>query len=281
MLRAKMFYALALLGLGILRPGAAHADSVVVLDTRPGITQRFLLLEPKDKAKGVVIMFPGHEGEVEFRETSDDGYDVRSHGGGLTGNRAMRETLRNSGYAVAVIAPPSDRSALAPRFRKSTEHLEDMRSVIAYLQKRYGSKPYLHGHCLASLSAASVAASLKSDGISGVIMSSARSTGPDGAVTDFERGAVSVPVLLVQHKEDSCPFTAPNNLERIKAFYQSSAAKVDVIAVTGGESRMKQKQMRCQDGFHGFNGVQRDTAQAIASWLQGKEFPALVEGARQ
>jgi hypothetical protein len=281
MLRAKVFFALALLGLAILRPGAAYGDDVVTLDTRPGITQSFLLLEPKGTAKGVVIMLPGHEGEVEFRKTPEGDYEVENHGGGLTAHPAMRETLRKSGFAVAVIAPPSDRTLLAPWFRKSTEHLEDMRIVIGYLQKRYGSKPYLQGHCLATFSAASVASRLKSDGISGLILSSTRSTGKDGSVTDFEHGTVNVPVLLVHHRDDSCPQSPYQNLGRLKGFYQNSAPKVDIITVTGGESRMKKKQQSCQDGFHGIKGVQKDTAQAIVSWLLGQEFPALVEGAEQ
>lgn len=281
MLRAKVFCALALLELALLCPGTAHGDDVVTLDTRPGITQSFLLLEPKGTAKGVVIMLPGHEGEVEFRKTPEDGYEVENRGGGLTAHRAMREMLRNRGFAVAVIAPPSDRTLLAPWFRKSTEHFEDMRKVIGYLQNRYGSKPFLQGHCLASLSAASVAARLKSDDISGLILSSTRSTGRDGSVTDFEGGTVNVPVLLVHHRDDSCPQSPYENIERVKAFYQNSASKVNVITVTGGESRMKTKQQSCQDGFHGFKGVEKDTAQAIASWLLDKEFPALVKGVEQ
>ena len=281
MLRVKVFCALALLELALLCPGTAYGDDVVTLDTRPGITQSFLLLEPKGTAKGVVIMLPGHEGEVEFRKTPEDGYEVENRGGGLTAHRAMRETLRNRGFAVAVIAPPSDRTLLAAWFRKSTEHFEDMRKVIGYLQNRYGSKPYLQGHCLASLSAASVASRLKSDGISGLILSSTRSTGKDGSVTDFEGGTVNVPVLLVHHRDDSCPQSPYQNIERVKAFYQNSAPKVDIITVTGGESRMKTKQQSCQDGFHGIKGVQKDTAQAIASWLLDKEFPALVKGAEQ
>jgi len=276
-----MFFALALLVLVILRSGAAYSDDVVTLDTRPGITQSFLLLEPKDTAKGVVIMLPGHEGEVEFRKTPEGDYEVENHGGGLTAHPAMRETLRKSGFAVAVIAPPSDRTLLAPRFRKGTEHLEDMRIVIGYLQKRYGNKPYLHGHCLATFSAASVASRLKSDGISGLILSSTRSTGKDGAVTDFERDTVKVPVLLVHHRDDSCPQSPYHNVAHVKAFYQNSAPKVDIITVTGGESRMKKKQQSCQDGFHGIKGVQKDTAQAIVSWLLDKDFPAIVEGAKQ
>lgn len=279
--RTNVFFALALSGLATLLPGAAHGDDVVILDTRRGVTQSFLLLEPGGPAKGVVIMLPGHEGKVAFGKTPDEGYEVQDQGGGLTAHRAMRETLRKNGFAVAVIAPPSDRDALSPWFRKSTEHLDDMRKVIAYVQQRYGSKPYLQGHCLATFSAASVVSRLKSDGISGLILSSTRSTGKDGSVTDFERGTVSVPVLLVHHRDDSCPQSPYSNIESVKGYYRTSAPKVDVITVTGGVSRIKRKQQSCQDGFHGFKGVQRDAAQAIVSWMLNREFPALVEGAGQ
>jgi len=258
---------------------AAYGDDVITLDTRPGITQSFLLLEPKGTPKDVVILFPADDGEVGFRKTAE-GYEVENRGGGLTARRPMRETLRRSGFAVAVIAPPSDRERLDSWFRKSAEHTQDIHKVITYLRERYPGKLYLHGHCLGSLSVASVATRLKSDRISGLILSSTRSSGPAGAVTDFERGAVSVPVLLVQHAEDSCPYTLPNSVGRVKAFYQNSAPKVDLITVTGGDGKVAMKQ-RCKNGFHGFRGMQTDTAQAIASWLQNKEFPALVAGAKQ
>ncbi|MGE5094750.1 MAG: hypothetical protein ACM3SO_06405 [Betaproteobacteria bacterium] len=267
-----------LLGLAVMYGTAALADEVVVVDSRPGITQSFLLLEPEGKAKGTVIMFPGEEGIVEFHERSGGSYEVTHVNGGFTAHRAARERLRNSGFAVAVIAPPSDRSVLTPEFRKSPEHLEDVRAVIDYLHKRYDSKPYLEGQCLSSLSAASVASRLKSAGISGVILTSARSSGPAGAVTDFERGAITVPVLLVQHGEDSCPHTSPRYLQNVKDFYQVSSPKVDVITVTGGKSRLKRNQLSCKDGHHSFAGVQGETAKAIASWLLDEPFPALVEG---
>ncbi len=273
---ATVFFTIVLVGLVALLQGAAYGDGVVTLDTRPGVTQSFLLLEPEGTSKDVVILFPGHEGEVAFRKTAE-GYEVENQGGGLTARRPMRETLRRSGFAVAVIAPPSDRSTLAPQFRKSAEHAQDIHKVIAYLRERYRGKLYLHGHCLASLSVASVVTRLKSDGISGLILSSARSTGKDGAVTEFGLGAVSVPVLLVNHRDDSCPYTPYHLVERVKAFYQNSAPRVDMITVTGGDWRVAMKQ-RCQNGFHAFLGVEKETAQAIASWLLNKEFPALVAG---
>jgi hypothetical protein len=52
MLRAKVFLALALLGFAVLRPGVAYGDDVVTLNTRPDITQSFLLLEPQDGYHG-------------------------------------------------------------------------------------------------------------------------------------------------------------------------------------------------------------------------------------
>jgi hypothetical protein len=279
MSRGKVFFAFVLSGAATVCSGAVSGDDVITLDTRPGVTQSFLLLEPKGTSKDVVILFPADEGEIQFRKTVD-GYEVENRGGGLTARRPMRETLRRDGFVVAVIAPPSDRTQLAPSFRKSAEHAQDIQKVIAYLRDRYPGKVYLQGHCLATLSVASVATRLKSAGMSGLILSSTRSSGPAGAVTDFERGAVSVPVLLVQHEDDSCPYTPFNSVGRVKAFYQTSASKVDLITVTGGDGYVPMRH-RCKNGFHGFRGVEKDTAQAIGSWLLQKEFPARVEGAKQ
>ena len=278
----KIVFTLAILGFAALRSGAAHGDELVTLNTRPGISQSFLLLEPKDTAKGVAILLPGHKGEIKFGKTSDGNYEIaKVPGGGLTASRAMRERLRQGGFAVAIIAPPSDRNQLSPEFRKSTEHFEDIRVVIDYLQNRYGSKPSLHGSCLASLSVASIATRLRGDGISRVVLSSARSTGKAGAVTEFERGAVKMPVLLVNHRDDSCPYTPYGNVDQVKAFFQVSTPKVDLITVTGGDSKLKKKSTSCQDGFHGFKGTEKDTAQAGVSWLLDEKFSSHIEGAQQ
>lgn len=281
MQRVIVFLPFALLSLATLLHGAAYAamSEVVNLDTRPGVTQSFLLLEPEGTPKDVVILFPADEGEIGFRMTAG-GFEVENHGGGLTARRPMRDTLRRNGFTVAVFAPPSDRTQLAPWFRISAEHAQDVQKVITYLRKRYPGKLFLHGHCLSSLSVASVATRLMGEGISALILSSPRSSGPAGAVTDLKPGVVGVPVLLVQHEEDTCPYTLFDFVDRVKAFYQNSAPKVDVITVTGGEGRVAAKQ-RCKNGFHAFRGVEKDTAHAIASWMQNKEFPARVAGARQ
>jgi hypothetical protein len=277
-LRLALFFSTAL---ALSSQQAVHADEVVTIETRPGVKQSFLVLDPRDgaAAKQVVVLFPADEGEVEFQRTGH-GYEVINKGGGLTARRPMRETLRLRGFAVAVIAPPSDRMQLHPSFRKSAEHAQDIQQVIAWLRQRYPGGIYLHGHCLGSLSAASVASRLKDEGISGLIFSSARFGGPAGAVTDIERGSVRVPVLMVQHRDDACPYSLYDWVDRARSFFQHSAPKVDLITVTGGMSKVAMKQI-CKNGFHGFRGVEKETANAIATWLQNREFPALVSGRSQ
>lgn len=133
------------------------ADEVIKIPTRPGVEQSFLLLEPKTPPKGVVVMFPGHEGVVRFIRQGD-AYEVENEGGGLTSHRKMRESLRAGGYAVVLLAPPSDeQGGMKEVFRSSAEHAEDVRQVIVFLGKRYPHKPYLQGHCRSTRSSASVA----------------------------------------------------------------------------------------------------------------------------
>lgn len=255
----------------------APAEEVVTLDTRPGVKQSFLLLRPQGEVKGVVLMFPGHEGVVRFVKR-EDGYDVENDGGGFTARRATRQTYRRHGLVIAVLAPPSDRvRGMDTEFRSSNEHLNDVRQILGYLTKRFGQKPYLHGHCRGSFSPASVTTKLKNDGIAGMILSSARSTGRRGAVMDYERGVVSVPVLLVQHKEDPCYGTPYSNFNAVKDYYAQSSRKVDVILVSGGNLKVSGRNA-CSSGPHSYSGLERETAGAIANWMLRNEFATSIDG---
>ena len=81
---------------------SALADEVVTLDTRPGIAQEFLLLEPKGVPKGIILMFPGHEGVVKFKKT-DGGFTAETQRGGFTASIDTRETYRKNGMVVAAL----------------------------------------------------------------------------------------------------------------------------------------------------------------------------------
>lgn len=257
--------------------GDLPADELVTLDTRPGVMQSFLLLEPPGEVQGVVILFPGHEGVVRFVNTGPGGYRLEHEGGGFTVREETRETYRRNGLAVALVAPPSDRAdGMDTAFRSSGEHLEDVRRIIHYLKDRFGQNPYLHGHCRSSLSPASITTGLENEGIAGMILSSARSRGRHGAVMDYRSGVISVPVLLVQHREDPCKGTPYSNLNRVKDFYEQSSGKVDVMRITGGDTAPRGTRP-CQGGAHSFRGLEEKTAEAITAWILGKQFDADIE----
>jgi hypothetical protein len=251
------------------------ADEVVTLGTRSGVTQSFLLLEPKGDPKGIILMFPGHWGVVKFKKT-DGGITVTTEGGGFTANIDTRTTYQKNGMVVALLAPPSDmQGGMDTVFRSSDKYLVDISAVIAYLNKRYQKAPYLHGHCASSLSSTSIATKLNNKGISGLILSSPRSRGRLGAVTDYTKGVINVPVLLIQHANDPCKGTPYRKLDKVKRFYESSSQKVDVIIVSGGDTTQAGPKS-CQNRAHSFHGLQMETASSIANWIQGKDFQVQI-----
>ena len=128
---------LSLLGVPCLLPalgaGAAQAElsqRVVEIPTRPGVTQRFVLLAPA-KPKAAIILFAGGHGGLQIR---DDG----SYGWGK-GNFLVRsrEHFAERDLVVAVLDAPSDRQS-APflgGFRQTPQHAEDVRAVVAWLRE--------------------------------------------------------------------------------------------------------------------------------------------------
>lgn len=251
---------------------AVH-EELVTIKTREDVTQTFLLFEPKGKPKGVVVLYPGHEGVVRFTQIGNK-YDVDNEGGGLTANEKSRNILSKKGYVVVVLAPPSDQSyGLDTIFRTSDEHATDTKMVIEYLNKRYNQDVYLQGHCRSSFSPSSIATKLNNKGIKGIILSSTRSEGRHGSVLQLQKNVIKVPILLVHHTEDPCDGTPYSNIQKVKSFYESSSPKVDLISVSGGKGGGSSG---CNGGHHGFKGQQGSVMDAVVDWLDGNKFPSQI-----
>ena len=269
-----VFYVRWLL-LALIPLTSAVAGELVTLDTRSGVTQSFLVLEPIGEPKGIILMFPGDEGVVNFKRTNDS-FMAEIERGGFTASRITRSTYQNNGMVVALLAPPSDmQGGMDTKFRSSEKHMTDIRIVMDYLQKRFQQSLYLHGHCRSSFSPASIATRLNNNGISGIILSSPRSRGRHGAVTDYKKGVINVPVLLVQHTDDPCKGTPYSNFGKVKKFYESSSEKVDVIIVSGGDTTQTGPSS-CQNGAHSFRALREETASAISNWISGKDYQAKI-----
>ena len=83
----------------IVLAGAACAEDIITLPTRPGVTQSYLLSAPdKGKARAVAILFAGGQGKVDLeRETARTSFD---RGNFLVRSRPL---FVRSGIAVAVV----------------------------------------------------------------------------------------------------------------------------------------------------------------------------------
>ncbi len=251
-------------------------EQLITLKTRPGVTLNFLLLEPADEPKGVVILYPGHEGVMRFKKIGNQ-YSGESFGGGLTASEVSRQQLSRAGYVVAIMSLPSDQyTGIDTSFRTSQEHAEDAKHVIEFLNKKFSQDVVLHGHCRSSFSPVSIAAKLNNNGIKAVILSSTRSTGRYGSVMDLPKDKIKVPVLLVHHTDDPCEGTSYSNVAKLKAFYNVSSPTVDLITVKGGSGDRPAFAPGCSGGYHAFKGMQKPVMDAIIQWLNNESFPEEV-----
>lgn len=242
---------------------AAAAEKVVDIPTRPGVTQRFLLISPPDATVAVILFAGGHGG----LQMSDSGAMQWGHGNLLVRSAPL---FADRKLTVAIIDAPSDRQS-APHlggFRQSAEHTADVQSLIAWLRENTGLPVWLIGTSRGTQSAAAVA-----------IRSGARA-GPDGIVltatilsdrrgrpvTDMPLEKLTIPVLVVHHEQDACRSTLFSDVPRLMEKL-TSAPRKELVAVRGGKDEGNPCAGRA---YHGFNGLEEDVVEKIAAWVNSK-----------
>lgn len=73
-----------------------------------------------------------------------------------------------------------------------------------------------------------------------------------------------MPALVVHHQEDECKTTPVSGAKDIKAALTGAKAS-EFIVVTGGD----RKGDPCEgDSHHGFLGIEKKVADAIAAWIK-------------
>ena len=244
--------------------GVAHAQQARVIDipTRGGVTQRFLYVAAA-KPRAAAVLFSGGAGDLGF---ADDGAVVRQKGNFLV---RTRELFVARGIAVALVSPPSDRRDLRG-FRQTREHVEDMRSVIAWLRRETGAPVWLIGTSRGTQSAAYVATQLApaQGGADGLVLTSSVLEGRfnDRAVPEMALERIAVPVLVVHHRQDGCRVTAYADVPKLMGALKSAPRK-ELITIEGGVSEGDP----CEAfAHHGYNGVERETVDRIAAWIVGE-----------
>src|SRR5271157_3085966 len=152
--------------------GRAEADqSIQKIETRPGVTIKFLLHTPETASKGTLLLFPGSHGEGHFSV----------HNGQITlsSNFLVRTSplFVQKGFAVAIIDVPSDQeNGMSDSFRRSPEHAQDIKKIIEFLKEKKLDPFYLVGTSRGTISAAYLAGVLKDEALKGVVLTSTMGT---------------------------------------------------------------------------------------------------------
>lgn len=257
MTRLHCSFALVLLPLaGTLAlgpPGVAAEEALRTLETRPGVTQPFLLVKPDAAPVASVLLFTGGDGVVG-----------RTRGNFLVRNR---QRFAEHGFLVAVVDVPSDHKTGYGWFWASKEHARDVAGVIAALRREAPVPVWVVGTSMGTISAANAAARLQAGGPDGLVLTSSvtrRSAGARITVRDVDLDEIRVPTLVVHHESDGCavtPFVDASVLPRLL----KRAPKKELLAVQGGAPAGDP----CEAfSAHGFMGIEDQVVKAIADWIK-------------
>ncbi len=243
---------------------AQVSQKVVDIPTRPGVTQRFVYLAPKNP-KAAVILFAGGHGGLQILP---NGSFKWGEGNFLV---RTRQLFANNELSVAVVDAPSDRQT-APflgGFRQTREHVADIKAVIAWLKQQANVPAWLVGTSMGTLSAAFIAIQVppKDGGPDGVVLTSTILSFEGGrAVPAMPLQNIAIPVLVVHHEQDGCKLCAYSQIPRLMEKL-TSAPKKELLTFKGGENRGDP----CEAlAYHGFNGLEKDVVVKIAEWIQTK-----------
>ncbi len=249
---------------------AATATSVPPLvvkqiDTRPGVTLRFVLSMPS-VPKGTLIMFPGGGGNGMF-QVSGDKVTL-----GNVFNVRMTPNFVQQGFAAAIVDVPSDQpNGTSPAFRTSAEHAQDISKLINYLDGQGLKSVYLFGFSRGTLSAAYLSSALNDPRIKGVVLATTVTAAPH--FNDIALSKITIPILVVHHHDDGC-FESPFAGDAQMLKKMSDSSKVDFIEVNGGSPP---KSEPCEAlSQHGYFGIETPVVQAIADWINGKPAPPKI-----
>jgi pimeloyl-ACP methyl ester carboxylesterase len=255
----KLLIATALMALAS-QATAQVTTKVTDIPTRPGITQRMIVLSPPEP-KAPVVLFAGGHGGLQI---SSNGSMQWGAGNFLV---RTRQQFADQGLTVVVLDAPSDKQS--PPFlqgqRQRPEHVADVKAVIAWLRQTSPIPVWLVGTSRGTQSVAFVATELNGpDGPDGIVLTSTIVKDDKGRpVPAMPLGKIGVPVLVVHHEQDGCAVCSFADIPALMSKL-ANTPRSQLIAVKGGEN----KGDPCEAfSYHGFNGLEREVVQLMAAWI--------------
>lgn len=237
--------------------------TVVDIPTRPGVTQRLLVLAPPTP-KAAVILFAGGHGGLQIAADGSFGWGK--------GNFLIRsrQLFVDQGLLTVVIDAPSDRQSppFLAGYRQGPEHAADVQAVIAWVRQQAGLPVWLVGTSRGTQSIAAVATRLsRADGPDGLVLTSTILTDPKApAVPAMALDKLSIPVLVAHHELDGCSHCAFSDMPKLMQRLEG-LPRQQLLSFRDGISRGDPCEAMA---YHGFNGIEREVVGQIAGWMLGR-----------
>ena len=242
---------------------AAHAQSPQTVDvpSRPGVTQRILVITP-DKPKAAVILFAGGDGGLTLEA---DGRIPKLAGNFLV---RTRQLFVEQGLTTVVIDAPSDKQShpYLSGSRQTAEHVTDVKAVIAWLRQQAKIPVWLIGTSRGTQSAGYIATQLPpaEGGPDGIVLTATMLTDRTSrAVPEMALDRLRVPVLVVHHRDDACRYCLMRDMPRLMDRLTTPPRR-ELLVFEGGINEGDPCEARA---YHGFNGIEREVVQRIAAWI--------------
>ena len=249
-----------------------QSEEIITIESRPKIKQAFMLIKPQNPVASI-ILFAGGEGNIELGHLNDKPTIGAQRENFLI--KTMKD-FANYGFMVAVYDVPSDqkKKGMYTVWRMEEKHADDINAVASYLKKQANIPLWLVGTSKGTISAVNGAIRIK-ENINGLILTSsvtkykkswekAYKTHPNG-ILDMDLDKITVPTLIVSHRDDKCEVTPPVDAEKLKSALVNSP-KTDVLTFTGGN---KAESKPCwPKSPHGFYGIEEQVVKAIAEFIK-------------
>ncbi|GAA5163131.1 alpha/beta hydrolase [Viridibacterium curvum] len=261
--RLLKFWLVMVTALWATLAGAQLDQRVVDIPTRPGVSQRLLVLTPT-APRAVAILFAGGHGGLQL---TAEGAFRWGEGNFLIRSRKL---FVEQGFVVVVVDAPSDRQSppFLSGYRQRPDHVADVKTVIAWVRAQARLPVWLVGTSRGTQSVAWVASELSgSDAPDGLLLSATILTDKGGhPVPAMPLAALRMPVLVVHHERDECMHCA---FSEVPALMDKLVAvpRKKLLSFTRGVSRGDP----CEAfAYHGFNGIERDVVAQAAAWILGE-----------
>ncbi len=208
------------------------------------------------QAKATVVLLPGGEaasGKIVDGKPTSKNFLSRS-----------RDYFFAEGLNVVVAYQPSDKTTLDYQYRTTPEHIADIRTVVEFAQKQWQKPVWLVGTSRGSISATAAAIVFGSSQISGLILASSVTSLQEGAVNSQNIGAITVPTLVVHHKNDACRICVPEQASKIVDALTNAPVKKWVLIESGSNPTGP----TCGSGhWHGFINAEKETVQIMTQFI--------------